>query len=825
MFGKLRFVDSRCHLLALISTLLFLLLTTLSAIAQDNDQWLTYKGLYGPGKGKHIVFITGDEEYRSEESMPAMARILSQRYGFKCTVLFSINPKTGEIDPKIDNNIPGLEALKTADLAVVYVRYRHLPEEQMAHFVDYMNSGKPVIGIRTATHAFDYDRFQKEKFAQWAWRGPSKTFQGGFGRQVLGETWIDHYGGYHGQSTLGIVVPEMKDHPILRGIDHVWAMSHAYKVTTLEGDSKPLLMGQPLQGLKSTDKPDPKKAPVPVAWVKTFTGTSGKAARVFTTTMGNGDDFKEELFRRMFVNACFWCVGMEDKIQPTMSVKLVGKYEPRKSDFGNFKHGSTPNDLKRNLSTEDLADVPDNDREADFYPIVDVPMPSDTVMEAGSMLALPDGRLAVGTRRGEVYFATGAEATPPAPQWKLFATGMTEVLGLAWKDGEIYATQQSEITRLRDTSASGKADRFETVSDAWAWGGEHEYNWGSNFDKDGAIWTVHCLTGSYTSDRPWRGWAMRHFPDGRTEMMCSGLRSPGGVAFNKDGDAFYTENQGPWNSFCSLKHLKPGGFMGHPAGNKWYDKAPNMGPRPLDPKSNDQNRRELEVDRIPQLVPPAVTFPYKKMGQSASAIMLDVSNGKFGPFDGQMFVADYTLSVIMRADTEKVNGVMQGACFPFRQGFSTGIIGGTLTPSGHIFVGGSKRGWPVRGLAEKAMQRLDWNGKTPFEIKTMHAKPDGFELVFTAPVDIASASDVNSYYLETFTHHFYGAYGGPEIEHAEQKIISAKISSDGLSLRLKVDKLMKGQIHELHVPGLRDRNGQPMLHDTAYYTLNQIPKE
>jgi hypothetical protein len=321
-----------------------------TAVRADDSgpQPLTYQGGAGPGAGKHIVFITGDEEYRSEESMPAMAKILAERHGFRCTVLFSINPKTGEIDPKVDDNIPGLDALRTADLMVVFTRFRHLPEAQMAEFVDYVNSGRPVIGIRTATHAFDYDKFQKDRFSQWGWRGPHKDFRGGFGRQVLGETWVDHYGGYHRQSTRGILVPEMKDHPVLRGIEQLWAMSHAYKVTTLEGDSRPLLLGQPLMGSKPEDKPDANKPPVPIAWVKTFTGSEGKAARVFTTTLGYGDDFKEEPVRRLFVNACYWCVGLEDQITPALDVRIVGTYAPPKSDFGGYRHGVKPSDLQEN---------------------------------------------------------------------------------------------------------------------------------------------------------------------------------------------------------------------------------------------------------------------------------------------------------------------------------------------------------------------------------------------------------------------------------------------------------------------------------------------
>ena len=477
---------------------------------------------------------------------------------------------------------------------------------------------------------------------------------------------------------------------------------------------------------------------------------------------------------------------------------------------------------KQNLDTDQLAPMTANEREAEFYRISEVPMPPGAVLEAGSMLALPDGRLVIGTRRGEIYFGSHLDATPV---WKLFATGLTEVFGLAMRDGVLYATQQAELTRVLDTDGDGRADRFETVSDAWAWGGEHEFNFGSpGFDKDGAIWTAHGLTGSYTSERLFRGWAMRHFPDGRSEPMCSGLRSPGGIAFNAEGGVFYMESQGPWNGACSIKHLKPGGFMGHPIGNSWYDHAPNLGPRPAEPTNGDAGRMHLDAARIPQLVPPAVVFPYKKMGQSASAMMPDISGGKFGPFAGQFFIGDYTLSIVMRADMEQVNGVYQGACFPFRQGFATGIIGGTLTPRGQIFVGGSKRGWPVRGLAESALQRLDWTGATPFEVLTMRAKPDGFELRFTAPAEAKSAANPASYTLDTFTHIYHAGYGSPEVEQAGQRITSATVSNDGLTVRLVVDKLVRGHIHELHLPGLRDQAGQPLLHDAAYYTLNQIPK-
>lgn len=479
---------------------------------------------------------------------------------------------------------------------------------------------------------------------------------------------------------------------------------------------------------------------------------------------------------------------------------------------------------KQNLNTDDLPPMEANTSEKSYYSIVDIPTPPDAVLEAGSMLELPDGRIVIGTRRGEIYFATGLESTPPAPQWKLFATGLTEIFGLAWRDGVLYVTQQAELTRVIDTDGDGTADRFETVSDAWAWGGEHEYSFGSDFDKEGAIWTVHGLTDSYTSERLFRGWALRHFPDGRWEPIASGLRSPGGVGFNSEGDVFYLESQGPWGSACTLKQLTRGKFMGHPISNKWWKKAPGFGPTPPDPTGGEAGRRYLDAQRIPQLVLPSVTFPYKRMGQSASGLMLDASAGKFGAFGGQFFVGDYTLSLVMRAEMEKVNGTYQGTCYPFRQGFATGIIGTVLTHSGHVFVGGSKRGWPVRGMLEFALQRLDWTGLTPFEVLTTRIQTNGFEFTFTLPVDSETGENPKSYAFSTFTHHYYEEYGGPEIEQEDHSVLSATVSPDHLKVRLVVDRLLPGCIHEWHFPGVRSAAGQPLVHDGAYYTLNQLPK-
>ena len=308
---------------------------------------IVFEGDAGPGKGKHIVLVSGDEEYRSEEALPQLAKILATRHGFKCTVLFAIDRKDGTIDPDQRDNIPGLEALDSADLMIIFTRFRDLPDEQMKHIVDYVESGRPIVAMRTATHAFDLKTSQT--YPQYTWN--SKEWDGGFGRQVLGETWIDHHGHHGKQSTRGIIAKGQESHPILRGIKDgdIWGPTDVYDVRLpLPGDSQPLVLGQVLEGMRPTDPPvagkqnDPM---MPVAWVKTYAGKQGQTARVFTTTMGASQDLQNEGLRRLLVNACYWALGIEDKIPARTNVDLVGEYQPLPFKFGGFAKGIKPSDL------------------------------------------------------------------------------------------------------------------------------------------------------------------------------------------------------------------------------------------------------------------------------------------------------------------------------------------------------------------------------------------------------------------------------------------------------------------------------------------------
>jgi hypothetical protein len=314
------------------------------------DPWVVYKGSGGPGRGKHVVLVSGDEEYRSEEALPQLGKVLARRHGFTCTVLFAVDPKDGTINPNVNDNIPGLEALKKADLLVIFTRFRNLPDEQMKHVVDYVESGRPVVGMRTATHAFNIPRGRK--YARYSFNWPGKHWTNGFGRQVLGETWVDHHGAHGKESTRGVLAKGARGHPILKGIKDgdVWGPTDVYKVhLPLPGDSKPLVLGQVLKGMKPTDPPvkGKKNDPMmPIAWVKTYTPSEGKKARVFTTTMGASQDLRSEGLRRLLVNACYWAVGLEGKIPTRSDVALVGRYEPTPFGFGTFKKGVKPADLR-----------------------------------------------------------------------------------------------------------------------------------------------------------------------------------------------------------------------------------------------------------------------------------------------------------------------------------------------------------------------------------------------------------------------------------------------------------------------------------------------
>jgi glucose/arabinose dehydrogenase len=471
--------------------------------------------------------------------------------------------------------------------------------------------------------------------------------------------------------------------------------------------------------------------------------------------------------------------------------------------------------------------------EDDYYKLHRYILPEGEVLEAGGIDVLPGGKIAVGTRRGEVWIIeNGLTDNPKDAKFTRFANGMHEILGLAWKDDWLYVTQRPDISRIKDTRGKGKADTFEVVSDGWEVSGDyHEYAFGSRFDKNGNIWITLCLTGSFNSNAKFRGWAGKVGADGKFIPTTSGVRSPGGIGFNAEGDVFYTDNQGPWNGACGLKQITVGGFVGHPDSFKWYKEpeAKYLGDAPLVPKT--KSRIHIEAKRIPQFVPPAVLFPYGdiskgRMGQSASGFDCDLSGGKFGPFQKQLFVGDQTYSNVMRVTLEKAaNGRYQGACYPFRQGFGSGIVPVRFAGDGSLIVGGTSRGWAARGNKPFAVERLAWTGKVPFEIHEMTAKPDGFELTFTKEIDPKTAGDKNSYKMETYTYIYRSDYGSPEVDRTHPSVDKVTVGADNKSVRIYLSKLEEGHIHQLTAAGVRSADGLPLLHDMAYYTMNYIPEK
>lgn len=321
-----------------------------AALGSSEPQWLSYAGGTGPGKGKHIVFLAGDEEYRSEEGLPQLAKILSQRHGFKCTVLFSLNEK-GEIDPNTQTHQPGLENLKSADLCIMLLRFRNWPDAQMKHFVDYFELGKPIVALRTSTHAFNYPADSQSAYRRFGWA--SREWPGGFGKQVLGENWVSHWGNHGSQATRGIPVAQ---HPIVNGVKELFGDSDVYEAAP-PADAQILVRGQVLSGMNSTDAPaiGRKKTAqgveqglnepmMPVVWVRDYKQSNGVINRIITSTMGAATDLTDENLRRLIVNASFWVQNLP--VPTKANVDLVGTYHPSKFGFNTFKKGVKPSDLQ-----------------------------------------------------------------------------------------------------------------------------------------------------------------------------------------------------------------------------------------------------------------------------------------------------------------------------------------------------------------------------------------------------------------------------------------------------------------------------------------------
>lgn len=467
------------------------------------------------------------------------------------------------------------------------------------------------------------------------------------------------------------------------------------------------------------------------------------------------------------------------------------------------------------------------ERENSFWKRTPLPVPADIVLEVSGIVAVPNRRLLVTTRRGEVWMIEGAYDENPAPRFTLFASGLHEPLGIiAAPKGGFYVAQRQELTRLLDTDDDGRADVFETVCKLPISGAYHEYAFGPVLAPNGNLrLTLNVAFGGPTqAPAPWRGWVVEITPDGQMTPIAAGLRSPAGFTVTSNGLWLYSDNQGEWAGSGRVTEIQPGDFMGHPAGLTW-SRLPGstVSLRPEDITDFQQPMVEV-AKKIPALKLPTVWFPHTILGISTAGIAEDVTAGKFGPFAGQFFVSDQGQSKVMRMSLEQVKGVWQGASYAFREGFESGVLRVTFGEDGALFAGETARGWGSVGPKQQGLERLTWTGQVPFEIKEVRAQPDGFLLSFTQPVDQATAENPANYAIAGFTYLYHRAYGSAPVNRVICPVRKVVVAPDGLSVRLATICLREGYVHEIKAGGVRSASGgEALLHATAYYTLNRIP--
>ncbi len=492
-------------------------------------------------------------------------------------------------------------------------------------------------------------------------------------------------------------------------------------------------------------------------------------------------------------------------------------------------------------------------QEDDYYKIITLPTPEGMLLEVGGVATLPDGRIAVSTRRGDVWIVENPTMqNGTTPEYQLFASGLHEPLGLIWHEGSLYAAQRGELTKLTDKNGDDKADVYETVY-AWPLSGHyHEYSFGPKLAPDGSFFvTCNVAFGDEEwwrgeSRVPWRGWTLKIHPDGTLEPWATGMRSPCGLGMI-DGEFFYDDNQGDWQGSGGIFHLTKGSFTGHPAGLRWTNLSSSPVKLTTEQLYAKVDQRQIKKEgqyikpeniidekdpaflfqvknEFPETRLPAVWLPHGVLGISNAEIIKDDTRGKFGPFDGQIFVGDQGQSKVVRVVMEKVKGEYQGVAFEFRSGFQSGVLRMNWGHDGSMYAGLTNRGWGSAGTSTAGLQRLLWTGKTPMEMKTVKAMPDGFEIEFTLPVDPKTAEVLDSYAGRSYIYKYHPVYGSPTVNEEKLNVKGVKVSSDGMKVRVVMDNIRQYYLHEINVGGIRSTTGLPVLHSTAYYTLNNIPE-
>lgn len=467
-----------------------------------------------------------------------------------------------------------------------------------------------------------------------------------------------------------------------------------------------------------------------------------------------------------------------------------------------------------------LASVPAAQDEDRYVEIIDLQQPEDVLLEVGGLLAQGE-ELLVATRRGEVWRIQ--DAYSDAPRYSLWAEGLQEPLGLLAHEGWIYVTQRGELSRMRDSDGDGRMDQLETVNSDWELSGNyHEYCFGPALAPDGSMWiTLNKPFGGEPFGKvDWRGWAVRITKDGKFEPVCAGLRSPAGVATSPWGEIFYTDNQGEWCATGKIAPLHVGDFHGHPHGIESCKRPESLVEFPGEVPNGVTI--DVAAEQVPNYRLPAVWIPYNRLGRSPSELIWD-TEGNFGPFKGQCFIADQYSSEVFRATMEKVDGRWQGACYPFRKGLKCGITRVEWGTDGSLWCGMTNRGWPSLGPASNGAQRLKWRGEMPFELLEVTARADGFRLTFTQHVAPDSVQP-DSFAVKNWTYKHHSTYGSPEIDERTLTVTGAKLGADGKSVDLVVDGLVDTRVHMIEAAGVRGRSGAKPWHGVAWYTLNARPE-
>jgi len=451
--------------------------------------------------------------------------------------------------------------------------------------------------------------------------------------------------------------------------------------------------------------------------------------------------------------------------------------------------------------------------EADYYRLETVPIPPGITLEVGGLGNSPDGRMFICTRRGEIWLWR-----PGTSDWQLWASGLHEPLGiLVEKSNQVLVAQRPELTRVTDTDGDGQADRFETVTAAFGLSGNfHEYHYGPVRDAAGNLYgTLNCGWNAFAvSESLFRGWAYQLTPAGQFIPYSLGFRSPVGIGISPQDEVFVTDSQGDWIPNSPLIHLQRGKFYGHPGSLRWTQGY-----------NGPQNPHQLRPEQLePLRTQPAGWFVHGQAGRAPGEPLWDTTGGKFGPFSGQMFVAEHTQSGVMRVALDKVGGEYQAAIFPFRWGFLSGPTRLIFAPDGSLYAGQTGRGWSSVGGRLYALQRVVWSGRVPMEIHSMKATPTGFDLTFTKPVDPKTVTNSAAWSLQHFHYHYYIHYGSPKVDPTPVAVKEVKVSADRRTVSLVLPALKEREVYELHVTGVKAEDGAELLHPEAYYTLNRAPK-